>query len=259
MNRTRELLWSEWTKLCALRSTYLTLAAAAVLTVAVGAIEADATVGYWSRMPPLQRAHLDPLEVAMKGISVSSLVIAMLGVMAVTAEYGTGSIRTTLTAVPHRAALLLAKAGVLAVVALVTGEIVALVSFFVARAVLGPAHGAVSINAPGVLPAILGAGFYLMIVGLVGVGLGAILRHTAGALGAVVTVLLLIPNIVYVLSDPWAQWFGRAMVSNAGLELTSLHHAPGRLLSPTGSLLLCVGYAIAALAGGLVVIGRRDA
>lgn len=257
--RARYLLASEWTKATSLRSTYYTLAAAAILTVAVGVLVGTADVSDWDRMPETQRAHLDPLQVSMKGLALSGLVVAMLGVMAMTSEYTTGLIRTTLAAVPHRRALLAAKAAVIAAITLTFGEATALVAFLLTQAKLHARNAGVSITGHNVLPTVLAAGLYLTAIALVGVGVGAMIRHTAGALGTMVALLFVLPQLTYVLPSPWNRWFDEAMPSNAGLTITSLLHPPGPTLSPDQAITLLLGYAAAALLGGLYSITRRDA
>ena len=257
--RARYLMASEWTKTASLRSTYFTLAAAAILTVLVGVLVSSADVSDWNQMPETQRAHLDPLQVSMKGLALSGLVVAMLGVMAVTSEYTTGLIRTTLAAVPHRRALLAAKAAVIGAITLVFGEATAVVAFLLTQARLHARNAGVSITGHNVLPTVLAAGFYLTAIALVGVGVGAMIRHTAGALGVMVALLFVLPQLVYVLPSPSGRWFDEAMPSNAGLTITSLLHSPGPALSPDQAIALLLGYVAAALLGGLYSIVRRDA
>src|SRR6266705_253722 len=166
----------EWIKLRSLRSTWWTLAFTAVAAIAVGV-----AVGLNTKNP-----SEDLTNNALAGVSVGLLLIGVLGVLVMTSEYTSGMIRATLAAAPNRSLVLAAKAAVFGAVALALGEATSFISFFADGATLRHGIAAPTLGQPGVLRAVVltGAGFCL--IGLLGLGLGAIIRHSAAAVGVLV-------------------------------------------------------------------------
>src|SRR6202047_1005973 len=135
---------SEWIKLRSVRSTWWTLAAMAVLTVGIAVIAGATIPSRWASMSEVQRLTFDPTSVSLAGLLFSLLVIGVLGVLVMSAEYGTGTIRSTLAAVPNRPLVLATKAAVFAAVAVVVGELLSFASFLVGQLLLrSPAPHAV--------------------------------------------------------------------------------------------------------------------
>jgi ABC-type transport system involved in multi-copper enzyme maturation permease subunit len=254
----RALLSSEWTKLRSVRSTYWTVAVAALATVSTAILVCNSVAGYWIKLDPSQQATFDPVKASFDGFAIGQLAIGALGVLAISSEYTTGIIRTTFAAVPHRRAVLAAKAAVLAVLAMVVGEAIAFASFFAGQWLLRPTHAGVGIGDPGVLRAVSAAGLYMLVVALVGLGIGALIRHTAGALSALFGLLFLLPEIVNALPSPWSTRIGSYMMMSAAQQMTSVRPDP-ELLSPTWSAMVVAGYAVVALGAAAWLITRRDA
>jgi len=127
---------SELTKLRTVRSTLWTLAITIVLGIGLGAIATATTANRWSRMSILERITFDPTRTSLTGILLAQLALGILGVLVVSAEYGTGTILPTFAAVPKRVLVLVAKTVVFGAVALVVGEIVSFVAFFVGQSLL---------------------------------------------------------------------------------------------------------------------------
>lgn len=247
---------AEWTKLWSVRSTRWALLATGVIAVAAAAMAAAGNADYYQHHPV--GAGFDALSKSFNGFLIVQLVMGVIGVLSLGGEYESGSIRSTLAAVPRRRTLLAAKAAVLAVVSLVAGELIALASFLVAQAFLASVHLDVALDHPGVPGGILASGWYLCVVTLIGAGLAAALRSTAGAIGAFVVLLLILPQIVPALPAPWNNDIGRFLAPNAAQQLASLYPDPHGLAA-LPALLVCCAWAIAALAAGLAVITRRDA
>jgi ABC-2 type transport system permease protein len=250
--RARDVLTSEWTKFWSVRSTYWTLLVAVVTPVGTGAIVAVALAHQ-----PAGAPSLDPLLPGFISLEYAVLAVGVLGVLAFSTEYGTGLIRTTFAAVPRRRVVLAAKAAVAGAVTLVAGELVAFITFFLVQAVLGGDHLGVSLSRPGVPGAVLADGIILFVVAMMGVGLGAIIRHTAGGITALVA-LIILPAILGLLPSPWGGRVGRFTVLEAARQVTALHPAAD-LFSPALSLLVLLAWPAAILGLAALAITRRDA
>ncbi len=261
---------SEFTKIASLRSTYWTLLAMIVACVGIGALfsygHASQVLG--ATTPAAHRAALanaraSALTGSLFGLLIGQLVIAVLGALTISSEYSTGMIRTTLTALPRRGTIYSAKATVLAVVALVAGLAASFASFFTGQLILSGVHASVGLSQPGVLRAVIGAGLFLAVCGLLSFGLGGILRHTAGAITAAIGLLFVTWILSQFLPGPPSGWLGQADIDkwipfNAGGAIWE--HASGlNIFSAwTGFAVFC-GYAAVALAAGLALFLRRDA
>jgi hypothetical protein len=178
-------------------------------------------------------------------------------VLVFTSEYGSGLIRTTFAAVPQRRAVLAAKAGVTGLAALAVGELLAFACFLLTQASLAGHDGGLSLSRPGVPGAVLSAGLALAACAVVGVAAGAIIRHTAGAIAAAVTVVYLLAALCLALPSPWDTRLGRLTMPMAAYQMVTLHPQAG-LLSPALSLLVLLGWPAIALLAASAVLTRRD-
>jgi ABC-2 type transport system permease protein len=259
--RARGVFTAEWIKLRSIRSTYLALAAAAIAAVALGYLithyQANTTPD-WAHLSAKARATWDPVSFSLGGLAIAQLAFGVLGVLAISSEHTTGLIRTTFAAVPRRRAVLGAKAAVAGAVTLAAGGLIAFATFFTGQWALSAKHLNATLSDPGVLRGVLAAGLYLAVITLVGLGLGALIRHTAGAIAAMFALVFLIPQVIHAMPAPWNTSIGKYMLDNAGQQMTALHGAPG-YFSPGPSLIVCLAYAAAALTAAAVVITRRDA
>jgi ABC-type transport system involved in multi-copper enzyme maturation permease subunit len=175
-------LRSEWIKLRSVRSTYLIVGVAAVLGVGVGLVYLSSVVRGWDTATAADRAAFDPVGDSFGGFQLIQLGFGALGVLAISTEYSTGTIRASFAATPRRGRVYLAKALVLGALALIVCDACAFASFLLGQAVLSAGGLNVHLGDPGVLRAVTGAGLYLTVVTMIGFGLGAIIRHTAGAM-----------------------------------------------------------------------------
>jgi ABC-2 type transport system permease protein len=254
-----DALRSEWTKLRTLRSTVWTVLVTIALGVGFGALLSLAGARNYAELAPADRPSFDPTATSLAGHILAQLAIAVLGVLIVTSEYATGMIGTSLTVVPRRGRLLAAKAVVLTAVALVVGEIIGFGSFFVGQAVLAAQHTPhVGLGEPHVLRAVIGAGLYLAVMGLLGVAVGTLVRATAGALAIMVAVTLLVPAFIPALPDSWAHVVGRFWPTMAGNQIMTVLPDPHVLAPWAGFGLLCATVALV-LAVALHVFRTRDA
>jgi ABC-2 type transport system permease protein len=244
----------EWRKLRTVRSTWWILAffAASMIGVAVLALGHE---GY-AQMSAADRASFDPAHDCFIGLVLGQLLTGTLGVLAITAEFSSGMIRATFAAAPRRPLVLAAKAAVLGAVTLAAGEITAFAAFFAGQAALQAPAPHATLTQPGVLRAVLAAGAYPALIALIGLGLGAVIRHTAGGICAVVGVLFVLPLLFITPSlQNAANNFLPHPMANA---LTSVTPQPGTLPPGLVFALLC-GYAVAALVAGAWALTRRDA
>ncbi|WP_194891772.1 ABC transporter permease subunit [Catenulispora pinisilvae] len=187
----RATLRSEWIKLRTVRSTYATLAVAVIIGVGVGLLDVSSIAGHWDTMNATDKAAFDPVGDSLSGFQFGELALGALGVLAVSTEYATGMIRTTLAATPRRGALYAAKVLTAGLFALAVSQVFVFGAFFIGQAVLSGKHLDVGLAEPNVLRAVSMAGFYLAVVTMVGFGLGAIIRHTAGAMAAMFALVFL--------------------------------------------------------------------
>jgi ABC-2 type transport system permease protein len=279
----RRAMAAEWTKLWTVRSTMWTLVATVVAVVGLCAL----STGTVSASDIID----DPTRRSLIGIFLGQLSFGVLGVLVMSAEYGTGTIRATLSAIPRRPVVLTAKVLVFGAVAVVVSEILAFSAFAVGQAILSAKHavgssaavaqrahqlgvkvphnvqaalstGSASLGQAGVLRAVIGAGLYLALLGLLALGLATILRHTAGAISAFVGVVLVLPLIVSALPASISDAVSRYLPANIGLVMFSTDGLPDRIahaFSPwTGFAILAV-YTVVILGIGSLVLVRRDA
>jgi ABC-2 type transport system permease protein len=253
----RAALASEATKLRSVRSTVWTLVVAVVATVGIGALITAARVSRWSELSVRQRLSLDPTTVSLRGVFLAQLAIGVLGVLVISSEYTTGMIRTTFAAVPRRPLVLFAKAATFTVVAFVVATAACLVAFLVGQSILSAKHAEVSLSDPGVLRAVLGAGTYLTFVGLLGLGLGTLLRRTAGAIATLFGLVLVLPALTEALPSPWDTDVGKLLPINAGRAMFSVRPSTDLLSPGQGFLVLLVTVAVV-LGLATLALTRRD-
>jgi ABC-2 type transport system permease protein len=254
----RAALASETTKLRSVRSTVWTLVVAVVAVVGIGAIITAARVSRWNDLPLRERLSLDPTTVSLRGVFLAQLAIGVLGVLVISSEYTTGMIRTTFAAVPRRPLVLFAKAVTFTVVAFVVSTVACFVAFFIGQSILSAKHANVSITDPGVLRAVLGAGTYLTLVGLLGIGLGTLLRRTAGAIATLFGLVLVLPALTEALPSPWDTDVGKLLPINAGRALFAVRPSTD-LLSPGQGFLVLLATVGVVLVLATAAIVRRDA
>jgi hypothetical protein len=247
---------SEWTKLWSVRSTRWSLFAAFLFTIGVGLLACAIVGHHYPRMSPREQANFNPLDVNLVGVQLAQLAIGVLGVLTITAEYSTGMIRASLTAVPKRLPILWAKAGVFAAVTFVLMFPAILIAFFAGQAILSRHHIETSFGAPHVARVLVGGALWLALVGLFGLGLGAIVRNTAGGIATFAAILFVLPPLMNVLPSSWNNAASPYLPLQAGEAI--LATGSGNHLSPWVGLALFVGYAAAAIALAAVLLVRRD-
>ena len=213
---------------------------------------------HWGQMHPSERRTHSPLEVALAGVNVAQLAIAVLGVLVISAEYSTGSIRSTLTAVPKRLPVLWAKLLDYSIVSLAVMVPAVLVSFFASQAILGR-HDIlqVSFTAPGIARCVLMGAVYVMMVGIFALALGAIVRSTAGGISLFAGIFFVLPPLMFTLPQSWQNAITQYLPSEAGRQVFSLRHGV-HTLTPLAGGLVFAGYCAVAIAIAAVLLRRRD-
>jgi ABC-2 type transport system permease protein len=247
---------SEWTKLRSVRSTRWSLLAAVVFTIGIAALACAVVSHHWPHMSLQERADFHPLEPNLAGVQLAQLALGVLGVLVITAEYSTGMIRASMTAVPRRLPVLWGKAVVYGLVTLVLMVPSTLIAFVVGESIFSGRHINVAFSDPGVARAVIGAGLYLTVVGLFGLGLGAIVRNTAGGIATFAGLMFVLPPLMNVLPLSWNNAASPYLPLQAGEAIMST--TPGNHLSPWVGLGLLGGYAAAAFAIASVLLVKRD-
>jgi ABC-2 type transport system permease protein len=245
----------EWRKLRTVRSTWYILAvfAAAMIGLAmlVGKNE------NYTQLSAAGRASFDPTYDAFLGLVPGQLLLGVLGVLAITTEFSSGMIRATFAAAPSRPLVLAAKAAVLGAVTLAAGEISAFAAFYAGQALLKVPAPHATLGQPGVLRAAAMAGAYPALIALISLGIGAIIRHTAGAICGLVGVVFVLP-LLFSLSRSLQSTAQKFLPDTMRNSLIAVKPA-GHLLSPGLTFGLLCAYAMVALAAGAWALARRDA
>jgi hypothetical protein len=249
---------SEWTKLRSLRSSRWGLLAAVVLGIGLSVVFAFVLSSRWGTISPQERATHHPLDVALAGVNISQLAIGVLGVLVITGEYSTGMIRSTFIAVPKRLPVLWAKVAVYAAVTFALMLPSVLVAFFASQAILGR-HNIlqISFSHPGVARSVVGGAVYLTLIGIFGLGLGAIMRNTAGGIATFAAIMFVIPPLMNLLPSSWNNAISQYLPSEAGRSMFSLVPDAHRLGPGAGAAVFC-GYIALTLAIAAVLLLRRD-
>lgn len=257
------LMLAEWTKIRSVRSTVWSLAIFVVGTIGLTALFCWLTVhAIQTGRAPRRSADLlgDPVTFILQtGIGFGQLAICVLGALTMTTEYSTGVIRASLLAVPKRLPVLAAKCAVFAGLIFVIAEIVAFVSFFVGKAVIHPVVD-VSLSQPNVARAVVGAGLYLTVLGLFALAIGSLIRHSAGAIAAVIGLVLVVGPLLGLLdSYGWGKHVHDWFPTVAGGFVRNVIPASDQVLSPWEGFGVFCGWTALLLAGGAYLLKRRDA
>jgi ABC-2 type transport system permease protein len=259
----RDLLNAEWTKIRSVRSTVWTLTLFVVITLGFTALFTWLTVTNWTGPRALDRdarVILDPVGFILgSGLSLGQLTICVLGVLVITTEYSTGVIRASLLAVPRRLEMLTAKVVVFAALIIIVAEIIAFGSFFIGSAILH-SRLPVSLGDRNVTRAVVGAGLYLTVLGLFSLAIGALIRHTAGAITTAIGVVFVLPILSGLLPGSWGAHVNGYLPEQAGTLIGQQHPpADGNVLSAwQGFGVFCLWTAVL-LAIAAYLLQRRDA
>ena len=246
-------LHAEWTKLRTLPSTWWLLAATVALTVAMGAAAVSSLT---TRVCPTPTAcHEDTVKLALTGVQLSQAICLVLGALSIGAEYATGTIRTTLTAMPGRWRVLASKAAALSLLTAAGGSLAVLSSLGLARLILPtpPTNSAT-------LRAAAGSVLILVLVTLLGLSLATLLRDTAGAITLGLGVLYVVPLLSHLVNSPtWQHRLQRWAPMPAGLSIQATTNLERLAIAPWPGLGVLAAYAVGLLGVGGVWFRLRDA
>jgi ABC-2 type transport system permease protein len=290
----RGVIASEFTKLRSVRSTYWAIAALIIVSVGIAAI-AGAGIAANLHNNPQNKAGLDATQDSLIAFfELGQLIIAVIGAMSITSEYSTGMIRTSMTAMPRRGTVYLGKLIVLTTVTLVVSLVTSFISFFVGQAVMsgsgvaaslfhsttvpanafmhppagGPGNGPPIVTFQGtdvissgtVLTAVIGTALFVTVVALIAFGLGAIIRHTAGAITSTIGLMFVLSVIIQILPDDWRWDIMRFFPDAAGRVISvTVGNTNPHLWSAWPQFLVTVIWAAVLVGAGGYLFRKRDA
>lgn len=252
-----QVLRSEWTKIRSVSSTVWTLSVAVVVTVALGMLIAALSKAGYDDLSAADRRAFDPTFLSFAGMSLGQLAMIVFGVLVVGGEYSSGTIRSSLAAVPRRGVFLAGKLAVATALALVVGLVTSFATFFLGQAMLG-GHAA-ALGDPGVLRAVAGGGLYMTLIALFSMGVATMLRSPMLSLGILMPFFFLISMVLG--NVPATRNAGRFLPDQAGSRIMQVVPPAGddTPYGPWGGLGIMAVWALAAVAGGYAVLRRRDA
>ena len=260
------ILRSEWIKLRTLRSTVWSYLS--VIVIMLGLALAHVThhrERHERRRPPPPAARPPSrrslfVQSSTFGVFLAQLVVAVLGVLVITGEYSTGMARSTFTAVPKRLPALAAKAAVLFVVTYLVSLAAGIGAYLVSAAVFGANDISASLADADVFMPILGSSLYLALLAVFALGVGTMVRSSAGGIGIVLALILVVPTILQMIPADWAQDIHPYLLSTAGTNMFAPTEITGtEVLTAWQDLLVVLGWVGASLAGAATLLVKRDA
>ncbi|MFB6517678.1 ABC transporter permease [Streptomyces sp. NPDC056401] len=250
----RAALHAEWTKMRTVVSPRWLLLGTVAATVALSTVATsvvNCTAGHCGG---------DTTELTLMGVHLGQVLVAILAVQIISGEYGTGMIRTTLTAVPRRATVFRAKAITLTGAVAVSGTVAVLASVLAGRLVL-PDIGdqALSLTDGPTRRAAFGTVLYLVLIGLLSFGIATVVRNSATSIGGVLALLYILPIVSQTISDPDWQRLLQRLGPSAGLSVQTTTDLGSLPIGPWAGLGVTAVWAAAALMAGGLLLRKRDA
>ncbi|MGA5413348.1 ABC transporter permease [Streptomyces pseudogriseolus] len=254
---TAQVVRSEWTKIRSVASTVWTLSSAVVVTIALGMLISALSRSEFDNLDRRDQLSFDPTFISFAGTSLGQLAMIVFGVLVVSNEYSTGMIRASLAAVPRRGVFLFSKLAVATVLAFAVGMATSFATFFLGQLMLGDLG--TSLSDDGVLRAVIGGGLYMTLIALFSMGVATMLRSPMLSLGILMPFFFLISNILGNVDA--TKKVGQFLPDQAGSRIMQVvtpldDDTP---YGPWGGLGIMALWVIAAVAGGYVLLRRRDA
>ena len=267
------LLRSEWIKLWSLRSTWWTLGSTVVIMVGVALMMAFVAQFLNDQMSDVEMAAEDQASmdavfgaptVIAGGYEFAALVVAVLGAMLITGEYSTGMIRSTFAAAPGRLGAFAAKAVVLALVTAVLSAVSLLAGWLVTYPILNANDMTLDWSDGDQVRQLYGVVIYTVLVALFALGIGTLLRHTAGAIFTTVAVFLVVPMVFGIAvalasSVEWVLDVNKFLPSVAGSAITPNGAQVPEVLDPWVGISVLAAYTVVVVAAGALRLKRDDA
>ncbi|WP_448004909.1 ABC transporter permease [Agromyces bauzanensis] len=259
------VLRSEWIKLRTLRSTVWSYVSVVVVGLGMALLLSLTIAGDLEGAPDTLGGSAAAqaglfVQSSTVGVFLAQLVVAVLGVLVIGGEYGTGMSRSTFTAVPKRLPVLAAKATVLFVVTFLIGLVATVGGFFVSAAVYSGHDVSASLTDPDVFLPLLGASMYLALVAVFALGIGMMVRSSAGGIGIVLAFVLVVPTVLQLIPADWAQSIHPYLLATAGTNMFAPTEITGtETLTAWQDLFVVLGWVAASLIGAGVLLTKRDA
>ena len=243
-------LKGEWTKLRTLPSTWRTAALATALAIGfTGVVDLQQV-----NLTAQQRHNFDAASASLFGVLIAATLLGALAVRTIAAEYSTGMIRTTFSAMPARRRVMAAKAATVAAFAFPIALLCDIAGFELGQRIFASQHLQVALSHPGVPRAIVFGAVAASLVAIIGVGLGGVIRHTAGATTALT--MIIIGDVV--LGQLLPAGLRQYLPGTAAQAAITVHRSAG-LLTPDAAIVVLGAYAAIALAAALIRVAHRDA
>ncbi len=249
---------SEWLKFRSVRSSITGVVVTFVLTLGLATLVTILVRTHWSTTSYQNKLTFDPVSTSLVGVIFAQFAVGVIGALFITSEYSSGSMRTTLTAVPKRIELTLGKLAVLMASILVVGEVASFGSFLLGQAIYSGVVPTASLSNGPTLRAVIFAGIYLTLLATIAFGLGLIIRHSAACISVFVGILLVIPLIFAFLPQSWRNAGMKFLPGEMGHAMVSPQPVTNDF-SPWTALILLIGYGIVLVAVGTTLFNRRDA
>jgi ABC-2 type transport system permease protein len=256
------LLRAEWTKIRSVQSTVWSLVAFVVVAIGFSTLVSAVISHSWNQPgnhPNHEKLLTDPTAIIFgAGFGIGQLAICVLGVIIITSEYTTGAIRSSLLAVPHRLSMLAAKAAVWTVLDLVASAITVFAVFYITTAILR-SHVSISLGGQGVTKAVIGAILYLTVLGLFALAVGGLIRHTAGAVAAVIAIVIVIPPLIGLIPGTIANHVHGYLPATAGVLVAQTSQQPADVLSGWQGFGVFCAWTVVLLGACAWLLVKRDA
>lgn len=249
---------SEWIKFRSVRSTVLGVVTTFLLTVGIGALITAAIRANWNATDPLHRLAFDPVTASLGGTLFAQFAVGVIGALFITSEYSSGSIRSTLAAVPVRATVVLAKFVVLVSSILVVTELACFSTFLLGQRIFLGVVPTASLANSSVLRSVIFGGLYLTLLAVLGFGIGLILQQTAACISVFTSLLLVLPIVSFLLPQSWQNSYSKFEPSTLGQSMMT-PTTPDNALTAGVALGLLAVYVIVVLIVGTTLLQRRDA
>jgi ABC-2 type transport system permease protein len=249
---------SEWLKFRSVRSSITGIVVTFVLTLGLAALVTILIRTHWSTTTYQNKLTFDPVSSSLVGVIFAQFAVGVIGALFITSEYSSGSMRTTLTAVPKRVELTLGKLAVLTISILVVGEVASVGSFLLGQSIYSGVVPTASLSNGPTLRAVLFAGIYLTLLATIAFGLGLIIRHSAATISVFVGILLVVPLIFAFLPQSWRNAGMKFLPGEMGHAMVSPSPVTNDF-GPWTSLILLIIYGAVLVTVGATLFNRRDA